>query len=177
MAPSAPSWLRSTCSLRRPRPGLAVCHFFTGQFVLPALKVKEKAFLYPVPASAAAFVVGIAFCYFLIVQVALMASVQFSQWMAGADEWRAEDYVSLCRSSCWAWPEFPASLVILTLVKIGLVTKTLSAWRQYFIVGISWSPRWSRTSGDPLTMVLMALPCRFSRGSLLIGAGPERSRR
>jgi sec-independent protein translocase protein TatC len=147
--------------------------FFTGQFVLPALKVKEKAFLYRVAGfGSVLFVVGIAFCYFLIVQVALMASVQFSQWMGfGADEWRAEDYVSFVSKFMLGMGlSFQLPLVILTLVKIGLVDHlTLASYRAYFIVGNLIVSAVVTPSGDPLTMVLMALPLQvLYEGSLLI---------
>jgi len=147
--------------------------FFIGQFVLPALKVKEKSFLYRVAGfGSVLFIVGIAFCYFLIIQVALMASVQFSQWMGfGADEWRAEDYVSfVAKFMLGMGLSFQLPLVILTLVKIGLVSyQNLSAWRQYFIVGNLVVSAVVTPSGDPLTMVLMALPLQvLYEASLLI---------
>lgn len=147
--------------------------FFIGQFVLPALKVKEKAFLYRVAGfGSVLFIAGIAFCYFLIIQVALMASVQFSQWMGfGADEWRAEDYVSFVSKFMLGMGlSFQLPLVILTLVKIGLVSyQNLSAWREYFIIGNLVVSAVVTPSGDPLTMVLMALPLQvLYEASLLI---------
>lgn len=139
--------------------------FFIGQFVLPALKVKEKAFLYRIAGMGSVlFILGVAFCYLVIVQVALMASVQFSQWMGfGADEWRAEDYISfVCKFMLGMGLSFQLPLVILTLVKIGLVDhEMLSNYRAYFIVGNLTLSAVVTPSGDPLTMVLMALPLQF----------------
>ncbi len=147
--------------------------FFIGQFVLPALKVKEKKFLYRVAGlGSVLFILGVAFCYLVIVQVALMASVQFSQWMGfGADEWRAEDYVSfVCKFMLGMGLSFQLPLVILTLVKMGLVDhQTLSNYRAYFIVGNLTLSAVITPSGDPLTMVLMALPIQILyEGSLLV---------
>jgi sec-independent protein translocase protein TatC len=139
--------------------------FFIGQFVLPALKVKEKAFLYRIAGMGSVlFILGVAFCYLVIVQVALMASVQFSQWMGfGADEWRAEDYISfVCKFMLGMGLSFQLPLVILTLVKIGLVDhEMLANYRAYFIVGNLTLSAVVTPSGDPLTMVLMALPLQF----------------
>jgi sec-independent protein translocase protein TatC len=139
--------------------------FFIGQFVLPALKVKEKSWLYRVAGIGTfLFLAGVAFCYFVIVQVALMASVQFSQWMGfGADEWRAEDYISfVCKFMLGMGLSFQLPLVILTLVKIGLVDhEMLSKYRAYFIVGNLIVSAVVTPSGDPVTMVLMALPLQF----------------
>lgn len=158
--------------------------FFIGQFVLPALKVKEKKFLYRVAGlGSVLFVAGVAFCYLVIVQVALMASVQFSQWMGfGADEWRAEDYVSfVCKFMLGMGLSFQLPLVILTLVKMGLVDhQTLADYRAYFIVGNLTLSAVITPSGDPLTMVLMALPIQvLYEGSLLVArrwARQERER-
>jgi sec-independent protein translocase protein TatC len=158
--------------------------FFIGQFVLPALKVKEKKFLYRVAGlGSVLFIAGVAFCYLVIVQVALMASVQFSQWMGfGADEWRAEDYVSfVCKFMLGMGLSFQLPLVILTLVKMGLVDhQTLAEYRSYFIVGNLTLSAVITPSGDPLTMVLMALPIQvLYEGSLLVArrwARQERER-
>lgn len=158
--------------------------FFIGQFVLPALKVKEKKFLYRVAGlGSVLFIAGVAFCYLVIVQVALMASVQFSQWMGfGADEWRAEDYVSfVCKFMLGMGLSFQLPLVILTLVKMGLVDhRTLAEYRAYFIVGNLTLSAVVTPSGDPLTMVLMALPIQvLYEGSLLVArrwARQERER-
>lgn len=136
--------------------------FFIGQFVLPALKVKEKMFVYRVAGyGSVLFVLGVAFCYLAIMQVALLASVQFSQWMGfGADEWRAEDYIGfVCKFMLGMGLSFQLPLVILTLVKIGLVDyQSLARFREYFIVGNLVLSAVITPSGDPFTMVLMALP-------------------
>ncbi|MBL9128215.1 MAG: twin-arginine translocase subunit TatC, partial [Verrucomicrobiales bacterium] len=56
--------------------------FFIGQFVVPALKTSEKKFLYRALAvGVGLFLVGVVFCYFAIMQVTLLASAQFSQWL------------------------------------------------------------------------------------------------
>ncbi len=158
--------------------------FFIGQFVLPALKIKEKKFLYRVAGlGSVLFVVGVVFCYLLIMQVALMASVQFSQWMGfGADEWRAEEYVSFVfKFMLGMGLSFQLPLVILTLVKVGLVDyESLAGFRQYFIVGNLVLSAVITPSGDPFTMVLMALPLQLLyEGSLLVArrwARQERER-
>ncbi len=129
------------------------------------------------------FVVGVVFCYLLIMQVALMASVQFSQWMGfGADEWRAEEYVSFVfKFMLGMGLSFQLPLVILTLVKVGLVDyESLAGFRQYFIVGNLVLSAVITPSGDPFTMVLMALPLQLLyEGSLLVArrwARQERER-
>jgi sec-independent protein translocase protein TatC len=158
--------------------------FFIGQFVLPALKVKEKMFVYRVAGyGSLLFILGVAFCYLVIMQVTLMASVQFSQWMGfGADEWRAEEYVSfVCKFMLGMGLSFQLPLVILTLVKMGIVDADMLAnFRSYFIVGNLTLSAVITPSGDPFTMVLMALPLQvLYEGSILVArrwARKERER-
>jgi len=97
---------------------------FIGQFVLPALKVKEKKLLYrAVGYGSFLFFLGVAFCYFIVAAVALGATVQFSQWLGfGADEWRADAYIGfMCKFMLGMGLGFELPVVILTLVKIGLL--------------------------------------------------------
>jgi sec-independent protein translocase protein TatC len=139
--------------------------YFVGQFVLPALKVTEKKILFRAVAfGTILFFLGVAFCYFIISGVALMATVQFSQWMGfGADEWKAEDYISfMCRFMLGMGLAFELPVVILTLVKINLLDyKTLVRFRIYAVVGNLVLAAIATPSGDPFTMVLMAIPLQF----------------
>lgn len=139
--------------------------FFVGQFVLPALRVKEKQILYKaVGFGTFLFFSGVAFCYFVVAGVALVATVQFSQWMGfGADEWRAEEYISfMCKFMLGMGIGFELPVVILTLVKIGLLDyQKLSKFRSYAIVANLVIAAFATPSADPITMFLMALPLQF----------------
>jgi len=136
--------------------------YFIGQFVLPALKVKEKEFvLRSIGVGAFLFLLGMAFCYFLMLQVALGATVQFSQWLGfGADEWRAEDYISfVCIFMLVMGVSFELPILILALVKIGLLDfRKLNHFRPYWVVLELVICAFLTPSGDPFTMMLMALP-------------------
>ena len=139
--------------------------YFIGQFVLPALKIKEKRILFKaVGFGTVLFFLGVAFCYFVVAGVALMATVQFSQWMGfGADEWRAEDYIGfMCKFMLGMGVGFELPVVILTLVKIGLLDYgKLAGFRSYAIVGNLVIAAFATPSADPITMFLMALPLQF----------------
>lgn len=135
---------------------------FVGHYVLPALHLNEKKLVYQVAGIGSfLFLLGVAFCYFVLLQVALMASVQFSVWMGfGADEWRAEDYLSfVCKFLLVMGGSFELPVIILILVKIGLLDyKKLSAFRSYWIVINLVICAVLTPSGDPLTMFIMAAP-------------------
>lgn len=136
--------------------------FFLGQFVLPAMHVHEKKFLYRVAGFASVlFFAGIAFCYFVMLPITLSTTAAFSNWLGfGADEWRADEFISFC---CWfllgMGLSFQLPLVLLTLVKVGLLdVASLSKYRAYFYVGILIVAGFVTPDGNPLTMLLMAAP-------------------
>lgn len=136
--------------------------FFIAEFVLPALKVNEKRFLYQAAGiGSVLFFAGVAFCYFLIVQVALKASVEFSLWLGfGADEWNAAEYLSFVVKFLLVMGlAFEMPVVLLTIVKIGLLDyPKLTQFRSYFIVGMMVASAVITPSGDPFTMILVAIP-------------------
>ncbi|HOX03561.1 MAG TPA: twin-arginine translocase subunit TatC [Candidatus Paceibacterota bacterium] len=136
--------------------------YFLGEFILPALKITEKRILFRIAGfGSGLFVLGVFFCYFIIAQVALMASVQFSEWMGfEANEWRAEDYISFVTKFMLGMGlSFQLPVVLLTLVKIELLDyQKLSGFRSYWVVINMVLCAVITPSGDPVTMMLMALP-------------------
>src|SRR6185437_9164573 len=69
--------------------------YFIAQFVFPALKMVEKKYVYRgLLFGGGLFSAGVCFCYFVLMPVALAASVQYAEWLGfAAYQWRAEDYV------------------------------------------------------------------------------------
>jgi len=135
---------------------------FLGQFILPAMHIHEKRFLYRVSGFASVlFFAGIAFCYFVMLPITLSTTAAFSNWLGfGADEWRADEFISFC---CWfllgMGISFQLPLVLLTLVKIGLLDVAgLSRYRSYFYVGILIIAGFVTPDGNPVTMLIMAAP-------------------
>lgn len=135
---------------------------FLGQFILPAMHIHEKRFLYRVSGFASIlFFAGIAFCYFVMLPITLSTTAAFSNWLGfGADEWRADEFISFC---CWfllgMGISFQLPLVLLTLVKIGLLDVAgLSRYRSYFYVGILIIAGFVTPDGNPVTMLIMAAP-------------------
>jgi len=136
--------------------------YFLGQFILPALHVHEKKFLFRIAgASSFLFFAGIAFCYFVLLPITLGTTAAFSNWLGfSADEWRADEYISFC---CWfllgMGLSFQLPMVLLTLVKVGLLDVAgLAKYRAYFYVGILVIAGFVTPDGNPFTMMLMAAP-------------------
>ena len=136
--------------------------FFLGQFVLPAMHLHEKRFLYRISGFATLlFFLGIAFCYFVMLPITFSTTTAFSNWLGfAADEWKADEYISF---TCWfllgMGASFELPLVLLTLVKIGLLTAAqLNQFRMYWVVAGLVIAGFVTPDGNPLTMILMFAP-------------------
>src|SRR5438477_552959 len=64
--------------------------YFIAQFVFPALKLKEKTYVYHgLGFGGMLFATGVCFCYLILMPVALPASVLYSAWLGfSANQWR-----------------------------------------------------------------------------------------
>ena len=135
--------------------------YFVAQFVFPALKMREKKYVYRgLGFGAGLFMLGVCFCYFILMPVALAASVQYSDWLGfSAYQWRAEDYIGfVCKFMLGMGIGFELPVVVLTLVKIGVLNyRILAAGRRYVIV-ISAVLGAILTTPEVITQILMAVP-------------------
>jgi sec-independent protein translocase protein TatC len=138
--------------------------YFIAQFVFPALKMKEKRYVYRgVAFSVPLFIAGASFCYFVLMPVALAASQIYSNWLGfSANIWRAEEYVSFVSKFILGMGlGFEMPVVILVLVKLGILNYSmLSKGRRYAIV-INLVLGAVLTTPEVLTQVLMALPLQL----------------
>lgn len=135
--------------------------YFVGEFVVPALKRKEKEFLSrALGVGIGLFILGALFCYFVMIPVALSAAVAFSEWLkVPVQNWMADSYFSLVVLFMGAMGlgfEFP--VILLGLVKLDILTyEQLASMRRYAIV-ICLVIGALLTPPDVVTQVLMALP-------------------
>lgn len=135
--------------------------YFVSQFVFPALKMREKKYVYRgLIFGGGLFMLGVCFCYFILMPVALAASVQYAEWLGfSAYQWRAEDYIGfVCKFMLGMGIGFELPVVVLTLVKIGVLNyRILAAGRRYVIV-ISAVLGAVLTTPEVITQILMAVP-------------------
>jgi sec-independent protein translocase protein TatC len=135
--------------------------FFIFSFVFPALKIREQKYIFrALFIGGGLFLVGVSFCYFALMPVALAASQKYSNWLGlGASQWRAEEYISfVCRFMLGMGLGFELPVVILTLVKIGVISyKTLRGIWRYMIVIVLVLGAFL-TTPEVVTQVLMAVP-------------------
>jgi sec-independent protein translocase protein TatC len=138
--------------------------YFVGEFVLPALKIKEKKYLLRAFAvGVGLFAAGVCFCYFIIMPRALKFSELFALWMGiKVPEWRAETYFGFVTKFMLGMGlGFELPVVLLALVKIGLLDYAkLSAMRRYMIV-INLILGALLTTPEVFTQVMMAIPLQI----------------
>ncbi|HEY4416147.1 MAG TPA: twin-arginine translocase subunit TatC [Verrucomicrobiae bacterium] len=138
--------------------------FFIFSFIFPALKLREKKYVFrALFIGGGLFLIGVCFCYFALMPVALAASQKYSNWLGlGASQWRAEEYISfVCRFMLGMGLGFELPVVILTLVKIGVLShQTLAKARRYMIV-INLVLGAVLTTPEVVTQILMFVPLQF----------------
>ena len=138
--------------------------YFIATFVFPALKMNERKYVYRgLFYGGGLFIAGVAFCYFVLMPIALSASQLYSQWLGlGAYQWKAEDYISfVCKFMLGMGLGFELPVVILTLVKIGVIGySTLAKARRYMIV-INLILGAVLTTPEVITQLTMFVPLQF----------------
>jgi sec-independent protein translocase protein TatC len=137
-----------------------IIFFFVAQFILPALKIREKKYVLRAAfIGVGLFLAGVAFCYFFVLARALKFAVWWAVWMGvKVPEWRAETYFSFVTKFLLGMGlGFELPVVLLALVKIGVLDyKKLTALRRYMIV-INLILGALLTTPEPFTQVVMAV--------------------
>jgi len=138
--------------------------YFVMSFVFPALKLKERKYVYRgMFFGGGLFLTGVVFCYFILMPFALGASQRYSEWLGfSALQWRAEDYISfVCKFMLGMGLGFEMPVVILTLVKIGILNyERLAKGRRYMIV-VNLLLGAVLTTPEVLTQVVMFVPLQL----------------
>lgn len=138
--------------------------YFISAFVFPALRMREKKYVYQgLGFGLGLFLVGVAFCYFVLMPIALAVSAQYAEWFGfKANQWRAEEYIGfVCKFMLGMGLGFEMPVVLLTLVKLGILSYgMLKAARRYVIV-IAFVLGAILTTPEVITQVLMAIPLLF----------------
>lgn len=138
--------------------------YFIASFVFPALKLNERKYVWrALFFGLGLFIVGVSFCYFILMPVALAAAQMYANWLGfGAFQWRAEDYISfVCKFMLGMGLGFELPVIILTLVKIGVLSyPTLAKARRYMIV-INLILGGVLTTPEPITQLVMFVPLQL----------------
>jgi len=135
--------------------------FFIGQFVSPALTVKELKAVKPLCASALfLFLLGSSFSFFLLMPSTVRIAIELNQAFGLETRWTAGNYfttLSWLVLGTGAVFEFP--LVIVLLVWLGIITTAfLRKYRRHAIVVIFIIAAIVTPTPDPITQTLFAAP-------------------
>lgn len=135
--------------------------YFVASFVFPALKMKERKYIYRgLFFGLGLFLVGVVFCYFALMPVALAASVSYTQWLGmSAPQWRAEEYVSFVSKFMLGMGlGFEMPVILLVLVKIGVLNYAILSKARRYVIIINFFLGAVLTTPEVITQLLMALP-------------------
>ena len=115
--------------------------YFIAQFVLPALKIKEKKYVLRACAvGVGLFFLGASFCYFFVMARALKFAEWWALWMGvKVPEWRAETYFSFVTKFLLGMGlGFELPVVLLALVKIGVLNYRIlrGMWRYMIVINL-----------------------------------------
>ena len=134
--------------------------YFLAQFILPALKHKEKRVLLPVCLlGSALFLTGAAMSFFWIVPQTLRAFIRYSEWMHIEPHWTITSYVEFVTQFMLAMGvTFEVPLVVLVLVQLGIMKATTLRKGRKVCVAIAVVVSAIIAPPDPLSMILMTLP-------------------
>ena len=139
--------------------------YFFGDFILPALKNKEKKLIYWVVGGGTfLFLAGAAFCYFILLKITMLVSVSFAHMLGfGADEWRADNLIGfVAKFTIGMGLAFQMPMVILSLVKVGVVDdRGLAKFRSYALIINLILAAMITPTVDPFTMLLVAGPLQL----------------
>ena len=139
---------------------LPVLTYQVVMFVSPGLTPKERKYLlFLLPGVSLAFVLGIAFGYFVLIPPAFRFLLTFNSDIA-APMIRIGNYINLIVNLLfWMGLVFEAPILMFTLAKLRVVShKTFAKWRRLsfvlaFVLGALITPTF-----DPINQTLVALP-------------------
>ncbi len=138
--------------------------YFLAAFVFPALRMREKKYVYGgMVWGLGLFMLGVCFCYFVLMPIALTASVQYSEWLGfSAPQWRAEDYISfVSKFMLGMGVGFELPVVILILAKLGIVNYAILSKARRYVIVINFILGAVLTTPEVITQVLMAIPLQI----------------
>jgi sec-independent protein translocase protein TatC len=140
---------------------LPVVLFFVGQYLLPALEPKERGMLLPAfSVGAFLFLIGAAFCYFLVLPQALRFFQDFNQWLGLETSWTMASYTDFVLQMLVGFGlSFELPLVMVILARMGILQKeVVAAHRRHAIVILLVVAACVTPTSDPFNLALMFVP-------------------
>ena len=139
---------------------MPVICYFIGQFVLPALRPKERQALWPAFAwGTLLFVMGCGMCFVFMVPQTLRAFIQMSHWLGIEPRWTIESYISfVIQFMLMCGLTFEIPLVVVILVHVGVLSYQTVRQGRKILIFVAFAIASFLAPPDPLSMILMAAP-------------------
>lgn len=130
------------------------------RFVAPGLTVRERRYLgRGLAVGAVLFLVGVLFCYLVVLPQALLLLLRLHRWMGIEEWWFVGYYVTFVTRLLVAMGlAFELPVILLVLVQIGLLSRAqMVSKRRHAIVAI-FVLAMLLTPPDPWSQIMMAIP-------------------
>ncbi len=138
--------------------------FFVGQFILPALSVRERKLILPTFSfGVVLFLTGVLFCYFLILPQAIEVFISWGESMRRTYLMPQNEYLGFILQMLVAFGlSFELPLVIIILSKLGIVSvEMLKGHRRHALVIIIIFAACITPTSDPFSLGMLAVPMYF----------------
>jgi sec-independent protein translocase protein TatC len=135
--------------------------FFVGQYLLPALDVRERGLLLPVfLVGTVLFMGGALFCYFLVLPRALRFFQDFNRWLGLETSWTMTSYTDFALQMMVGFGlSFELPLVMVILARLGIIEQRVVAeHRRHAIVALLVLAACVTPTSDPFNLGLMFVP-------------------
>ncbi|MEA1927128.1 MAG: twin-arginine translocase subunit TatC [Candidatus Auribacterota bacterium] len=140
--------------------GLPLILYFIGNFLLPALKNREKKYLVPAfSIGGGLFFSGVLFAYWVVLPLSLKFFWNYTERLAIRPEWTLEHYLSLAGKLLIGFGlVFELPVVILLLAFLGIIDYDTLRRKRAYVVVIIFILAALLTPPDVITQVMMAIP-------------------
>jgi sec-independent protein translocase protein TatC len=135
--------------------------YFLADFILPALTAREKRVLIPAAGVGfGLFMVGVVFCYTVVLPQALAFFFHDAQSMNWQPSWTVREYFSFVTQLTIAFGlAFELPVVVLVLVKLGILDRaTLKRSRAFAVIIIFIAAAIVTPTTDILTLLFLGGP-------------------
>jgi sec-independent protein translocase protein TatC len=135
--------------------------YFIGQFLLPALTHREKKMIAPIfAAGAVLFIVGVSFCYFLVLRAALLFFKEYSAYLGFTNMWTAKGLIDFeVQMLIGFGVAFELPLIVLILNLLGFVSASqLASKRRHAAFAIFVASCCIIPSTDIFSLSVLSVP-------------------
>ena len=132
-----------------------------GQYLLPALAVRERGLLLPVfSVGTVLFLGGALFCYFLVLPKALRFFQDFNRWLGLESSWTMTSYTDFALQMLVGFGlSFELPLIMVILARLGILEqKVVSEHRRHAVVALLVLAACVTPTSDPFNLGLMFVP-------------------